>query len=292
MPVLCVLTLLVALGTATDPVPTAAVAAPTPAVMTHHQAHHRAGEGAELDRVRAVRGRRSQVLGPLPRRQLSRYARLADAAASRVDAVWRDGRSPALVLVVPRTTAQAAALLARHPADLAGVAAVNGTVRGHGPASGRTRVVVNPRAFARLSARGRRVVLMHEATHVATSAATTGRTPPWLVEGFADWVAYRSEPVAVGRAAAELQSAVRAGRLPRGLPTRVDLVGAGPGRAAAYEGAWLACRLVARRWGVLALVHLYRSAAAGQRAALRSVLHTTTSALTVGWRLELRRLLR
>lgn len=249
---------------------------------------------------RVVRGRRSLVLGWLPRRHLVDLARLADQAARHVRPATSGGSSgPArragsrLVLVLPRTAAQAATYLGRDESSLAGLAAVTTTLAvtggAHRPAGARTRVVINPPAFARLSALGRRVVLAHEAAHVATRAVTSARTPLWLVEGFADWVAYRSEHVAVDEAAAELLSSVRAGRALRQLPTRAQLVQPGPGRAAAYEGAWLACRLIARRWGASALVDLYRHSGAGQSAALRTALRTSTPVLTALWRDELRR---
>ena len=54
-------------------------------------------------------------------------------------------------------------------------------------------VVVNPEATARLSGLGRDVLLTHEAVHVATRSPGSP-APTWLVEGYADRIAYRAHP--------------------------------------------------------------------------------------------------
>ncbi|HEY9522111.1 MAG TPA: hypothetical protein VIR33_02635, partial [Thermopolyspora sp.] len=95
-----------------------------------------------------------------------------------------------------------------------------------------------------------------ELTHVATHAAISD-LPTWLVEGFADYVAYRDSGIPVRTAAAELAADVRAGRLPAALPTRRDFHD-DERRVRAYEEAWLACRYIAARFGEEALVRLYR----------------------------------
>ncbi|KIF06184.1 lipoprotein, partial [Streptomyces sp. RSD-27] len=59
--------------------------------------------------------------------------------------------------------------------------------------------------------------------------------------------------------------------------------------ARAYEGAWLACRLVAARWGDAALVRLYESAGrAPLPTALDQALGTDRDALTKAWQEALR----
>ncbi len=165
----------------------------------------------------------------------------AERARAEVARVW--GPVDAVVLV-PATTAQAAVLAA--PADVAGLAAVAAV----------DHVVLEPRAFARLSPAGRQVVLTHELTHVATRAAASD-LPAWLIEGFADYVGYRGSAIPVRRAATELAAEVRAGRLPAALPTRADFDD-DRRRVLAYEEAWLACRFIAARFGEERLVRLYR----------------------------------
>ncbi|GAA3802130.1 hypothetical protein GCM10022226_22430 [Sphaerisporangium flaviroseum] len=201
---------------------------------------------------------------------LADLARRADRASLIVARVAGPVRP---LILVPATTEQAATLAA--PAAVNGLAAVAGT----------DRVIIEPRSFARLTGAGRDVVLAHELTHVATGAATDGRTPKWLMEGFADYVGYLQAGIPVASAAAELAAEVRAGRLPAALPG-ADAFSAGSARLAqAYEEAWLACRYVAGRFGERALVTLYReSMRSGPRTALRRTLGMTTARFTAAWR--------
>ncbi|MEU6425423.1 hypothetical protein ABZ860_05945 [Microbispora sp. NPDC046973] len=213
-----------------------------------------------------ARGARAVVVGS-PRPLVAGIAALADRGGRTVTRVW-GGHSGAVVLV-PRTEEQAAVLAA--PAKVDGLAAV---------ATG-GRVIVQPAAFARLSATGRLVVVTHELTHVATTGPRA--VPMWLMEGFADYVGYLDSGLPVRTVAAELAADVAAGRAALdGLPGPADFV-ARP--AQAYEEAWLACRYIAARFGERRLVALYRAALREEiGAALREVLGLTADGLTRGWR--------
>ncbi|GGK88086.1 hypothetical protein Sme01_00910 [Sphaerisporangium melleum] len=203
-------------------------------------------------------------------RDLADLARRADRASLVAGRLLGPVRP---VILVPATTEQAATLSA--PASVTGLAAVAAV----------DSVIVEPAAFARLSAAGRDVVLTHEITHIAAGAALDGRTPKWLVEGFADYVGYRDSGIPVARAAAELAEEVRAGRLPRELPGPGDFAAGSPRLAQAYEEAWLACRYVAERYGERALVALYRAARGGDlSAALSRTLGTGPAGFTAAWR--------
>ncbi|MEO3812356.1 hypothetical protein ABGB17_25440 [Sphaerisporangium sp. B11E5] len=183
------------------------------------------------------------------------------------------------MILVPATTAQAAELAA--PAAVGGMAALAGT----------DRIIVEPRSFALLTDAGRDVVLAHELTHIPMRAATDGRTPKWLIEGFADYAGYLNADIPVRAAAAELAAEIRAGRLPTSLPAPEDFTATRPdGRAArAYEEAWLACRYVARRYGEPRLLALYRAAGRdGVDAALASTLGLTHASFVTAWRAYLR----
>jgi hypothetical protein len=151
--------------------------------------------------------------------------------------------------------------------------------------------VVSPAAYPKLNEIGRHVVLTHELTHVATHGADDSRTPVWLIEGLADYVGYKGLDVPVTSAARELRREVRAGRLPAALPGKEDFAGATGRLPQAYEEAWLACRLVAERYGEDRLVRLYRAAGA-RPDALRRVLGLDTAGFTALWRDYLRRELR
>lgn len=248
-------------------------------------------------RVRAVRGTHSLVLGVgRTGRELRAISRAADRAVPVVSGAWPE-RWPGRVLVlVPHTVEDMAGLLGAPAADYRGMAAVT-TARPGGPdGAPADRVIVNPQAYGALGAFGQRVVLTHEITHVATRARTTGATPVWLSEGFADRVAYRAEHRTAAQAAPELAAAVRRGELPAALPADEDFGFAGDEArlAKAYEGGLLACELIADDWGERRLSAFYR-AVAGQRErdgaverALREVLSSTPAAFTARWREYLR----
>ncbi|WP_285778228.1 hypothetical protein [Microtetraspora sp. NBRC 13810] len=221
-----------------------------------------------------VRGERSEVIGPpgADRGRLAGIAAVADRAARTVAGVWGPTRA---VIEVPADTAQAA--------RLAGTTALEGLAA----VALADRVVIVPDGFARLSPAGRAVVLTHELTHVATGAALGTGLPIWLTEGFADYVGYRDSGIPVRTAAAELADEVRAGRLPRELPSRDDFRPGGPRVPQAYEEAWLACRYIAGRYGERALVALYRRALRDGLPGALAALGLTTASLTAHWRAHL-----
>jgi hypothetical protein len=204
---------------------------------------------------------------------LAEIAEVADAASTAVREVW--GAAPGMI-VVPADGAQAARVAGSGP--LTGFAAV----------ATADRVVVVPGGFARLSATGRRVVLAHELTHVATGAARTTHLPMWLVEGFADYVGYRDAGLPAPVVAAELAAEVRAGSVPERLPARPEFRAGAVRLAQAYEEAWLACRYVVARFGEKSLVRLYRDALRGDIVAALGALGLTAAELTSAWRSYLR----
>ncbi|MFF5702766.1 hypothetical protein ACFY7H_09730 [Streptomyces sp. NPDC012794] len=245
--------------------------------------------------VTAVRGAHCLVLGAGPsRRALSALAAEADRAVPAVNAAWPGPWARRVVVLAPGTLEAMAALLGRPAGTYRGLGAVTTGSTGDGPAPA-DRVVVNPEGYEGLSEAGRRIVLTHEVTHVATRAATSARTPQWLSEGFADWAAYRGTPTAPADGAPELARAVRRGELPAALPADGDFAFGGDPQAAAraYGGAWLACRLIADRWGGAALVRLYELAGRGPLpAALAEALGVDLPGLTAAWQEALRQELR
>ncbi|MFD6534718.1 hypothetical protein [Streptomyces sp. NPDC060184] len=217
--------------------------------------------------VTAVHGTHSLVLGVgRPAKELREIAETADLAVPAVSAAWPDSWAARVVYLVPASTAAMAELLGSPDGSYRGIAAVTtGAVSsGNGRPGLADRVVVNPEAYAGLGTFGRRVVLTHETTHVATRTSTTAATPLWLSEGFADWAAYRQEDRTAGEIAPELATAVRARDLPAALPADDDFAfdRDADALARAYEGGWLACVLVAEEWGEDALTDLYRAVGA------------------------------
>jgi hypothetical protein len=239
--------------------------------------------------VTVVKGKRSLVLGLGSRSALRRYAREADAAVPSVTKVWGRGWPQRAVVVVPENTKQMAAMLGGKAADYSRVSAVTSSVfEGSARLRSAVRVVINPATYPQFSSVGRRVVLAHEVTHVATARVSDASMPLWLTEGFADYVGYSGEDVSVRIAAKQLLSQVRADRLL--LPADAEFRARTAKVAIAYRRAWLACRFIADKWGQPALIRFYKAVGASAAAApaavaagLRDVLGTTPGAFRAGW---------
>ncbi|WP_103531846.1 hypothetical protein [Streptomyces sp. SM11] len=245
--------------------------------------------------VTVVEGAHSIVLGVgRPESELRQIADTVDLALPAVSDAWPRPWTRRVVVLVPDSVEDMAGLLGSKEADYRGIAAVTtGEVGGTGkrPALA-DRVIVNPQAYATLGSFGQRIVLTHETTHVATRTSTSTATPVWLSEGFADWTAYRGEDRAADTIAPELADAVRGGETPADLPADPDFGFDGdPAKLArAYEGGWLACELIAERWGKEKLIAFYETVGAHDgrdgavEQALNAVLDTTPEQFTADWR--------
>ncbi|MEV2233249.1 hypothetical protein AB0H69_32385 [Streptomyces phaeochromogenes] len=251
----------------------------------------------EQGAVMAVRGEHSLVLGVgRPRDALRHYAELADRAVPAVREAWGENWSRRVVVLVPKSLDGMAGLLGAPASGYRGIAAVTTGEAGGSAKAPADRIIVNPDAYGVLGAFGRQVVLTHETTHVATRASTSAATPLWLSEGYADWVGYRGTGRTAQQAAPELARAVAEGRVPDALPGDEDFgFGGDAGSLArAYEGGWLACRMIAERWGEVRLGEFYR--AVGERekragaveAGLEEVLGTSLEEFTGLWRAYVR----
>ncbi|MFJ2580539.1 hypothetical protein [Kitasatospora aureofaciens] len=210
----------------------------------------------------AAQGAHCLVLGLADGPDPAGLLAVGERAAPAVSAVWGAGWAGRVLLELPATEAQFARLLGADPAGWTGMAAVTVAAPGaprHTPAD---RVLINPEAYGRLSDFGRQVVVTHETTHVATRADTRAWTPLWLSEGVADWTAYRDSGRQPRQIAPELARDVAAGRLPTGLPADRDFTAGATGIAQGYEQAWLACELIAHRYGPDRLVAFYRAVGA------------------------------
>lgn len=242
--------------------------------------------------ARAVRGERSLVLGVgQPADKLRDYAALADRAVPAVSDAWGPEWTGRVLVMVPESLEGMAGLLGSPASSYRGIAAVTTGATGTDGRAPADRVIVNPDAFGLLGDSGRQVVLTHETTHVATRAHTSPATPLWLSEGYADWVGYRDGGRGPAEAAPELAYAVSQGEVPGALPTDEDFgfSGDADGLARAYEGGWLACRLIADRWGEQRLGEFYRAVGAHKdregavESAMNRVLGTTPEDFTLQW---------
>jgi hypothetical protein len=97
-------------------------------------------------------------------------------------------------------------------------------------------------------------VIVHEATHAATHALVTEEAPRWVVEGYAEWVAYKDRPE-TRRTDADFERALSDPGFPSRLP--------GDGRfflgpqTLNYTISWQANRYIAERYGEGALNELF-----------------------------------
>ncbi|MER7562775.1 hypothetical protein ACGFWE_10140 [Streptomyces sp. NPDC048523] len=247
--------------------------------------------------VTVVRGRHSIVLGVgQSGERLHSFADLADHAVPAVSDAWGTTWSRHVVVLVPRSLQGMAGLLGSPASSYRGIAAVTTGETGAPAQAPADRIIVNPDAYGLLGTLGRQVVLTHETTHVATRADTTAATPLWLSEGYADWVGYRGTGRTPAEAAPELEEAVSAGRVPANLPSDADFgfSGSASGLAMSYEGGWMACRMIADRWGEAKLGEFYRAVGTHEKRpgaveeAMDKVLDTDLKTFTAAWQEYLR----
>ncbi len=195
-------------------------------------------------------------------KQLEDYQRVAEAAipyVTRVLTSWR----PRLVVEVPADRAGLEAALDVEPGVYSAIAAVTASPDGLLTPDAPLHVFVNPEVFERNSEQGDRVVMSHEATHVATRAPES-MGPKWLVEGFADYVALRGIDLPTSRTAGQIIEQVRRQGVPPALPVEDDFSGTEAHLGAAYEAAWLVTVVLAERGGEAALVRFYEAASSGE----------------------------
>jgi hypothetical protein len=236
------------------------------------------------------------VLGhPGSRSLMRRVATSIDAAVPRVASAWGTDWGQRVVVLVPSSTAELTRIVGGH-GDYTQIAAVataelKVATAGYHPVG--DRVVINPPTFAKLGTLGRRVVLTHEVTHVATRASSGPEAPAWLVEGFADYVGYQGVRVPYSASAAELRSAVRRGRTPASLPSEQDFDGTNKDLAQVYEEAWLAVSLIAQQHGRDGLLQFYREVGRVDAPptavddAFRTLWGTSLATFTAQWRHDL-----
>jgi hypothetical protein len=222
------------------------------------------------------------------------YASVADRAVDSVSKVWGKTWRQKVVVYLPAKQSQMEYVLGAQQGTYTQIAAVTMAELDVPQAGAPVRIVANPKLFDELGKQGRRIVLTHETTHVA-STATASPVPLWLAEGFADYVAFTAVSVQDESAAKELFKAVRAGKVPTRLPPPEAFAASSTELPQAYESGWLACRLIAEREGQSKLVKFYRTVHAsksptGLADAFRTVLGTTEQEFTADWQKYLKRL--
>jgi hypothetical protein len=266
-------------------------------VVSEKPAHKSSQQLWDQGEVTVVRGKHSIVLGVgQSGERLHVFADLADRAVPAVSDAWGTAWSRHVVVLVPKSLEGMAGLLGSPASSYRGIAAVTTGETGAPARAPADRIIVNPDAYGLLGTLGRQVVLTHETTHVATRADTTAATPLWLSEGYADWVGYRGTGRTPAEVAPELGEAVSAGRVPTALPSDADFGfdGSASGLAVSYESGWMACRMIADRWGEAKLGAFYRAVGTHTKRpgaveeAVAKVLDTDLKAFTAAWQEYLR----
>ncbi|MEV6139032.1 hypothetical protein AB0L63_23805 [Nocardia sp. NPDC051990] len=242
------------------------------------------------ERVPTGNGQESLVVGhPAQQAEIDTLAGELGTAITAVTEVWGPGWAQSATVVVASNPSEFAALVrsdASMPADVAAASVADPFVPGTQPTG--QRVIFSSDAGRRLDADGLRTLLRHELTHIGTRAQTVDGAPQWMVEGFAEFVAHLGTGHHFADIAPTVATRIRAGEVPRALPSATDF--AGSGAVVAYEQAWSACAFVAEKFDQPRLVELYRRIAAGKQdpasedSIMRDVLGTGRDDLVADWR--------
>jgi hypothetical protein len=232
------------------------------------------GQAWETGEITVARSRRVVlVLSASDAGRAPDLLRMAETGLDQVAAVRRGGWAGKVLITAVQDPRLFTTYFADNPDHVGNVAAIAvpyyaQVPEWHAkPGYAATRVVFNPHQF---TADPTEVAhdLTHEFTHAAMGQTTTDDTPLWLVEGFAEYVAYKPEQV----------PGLFVKRSLEGFPT-----GSSPpssnfyGDARNYVLGWLACRVIAERYGEAKLIALYE--ASGTGAAPTQVLGVDAAAL-------------
>ena len=210
-------------------------------------------------------GSRRTDLAAWLRRAESAERAVRERIAKQANPRWTNG----LVVELPSTASAFDQVLGVEAGQLRpdrrrGMAARPGSLDGGGP-SRRQPELAGSLDDDRLA-----VLITHEATHVLTRSGVSP-APIWLVEGFADWVAFDRSPAAAPPTQDLVLSDVRRHGAPQSFPADTDFRPDAADLDLTYGRAWLLCRFIADTWSGAQLVRFYAEIDAGT--ALPSALH-------------------
>lgn len=238
------------------------------------------------DSLFVLRGPASLVLAGDRRqaRSLARQARTAVTTVRRTLPEFDD----VLVVEAPGSAGRFRTAAGVTRATSRTIAAVTTATAGSVVEGAAVHVYLNPDVFNPLGPVARQIVLSHETTHLALGATVT-KTPLWLSEGIADYVALVDTTLPDAVLAAQIRQLVRDDGAPRQLPGQNEFDGSNRDIGAWYEAAWIAVRLLARTYGEQALLDFYERVEVDgdTRAAFRDVLGTTEGEFVQRWRAAL-----
>jgi len=224
-------------------------------------------------RIRLVTGPAATVVAGSRRTDLAAWLRRAESAeravrertAKEANPRWANG----LVVELPSTASAFDQVLGVTPGSYDKIAAV-AWPQGPDPSTAAVRVVVNPDLAGSLDDDRLTVLITHEATHVLPRSGVSP-APVWLVEGFADWVAFDRTPAAAPPTEDLVLTDVRRHGAPQSFPADTDFRPEAADLDLTYGRAWLLCRFIAETWSAAQLVRLYAEVDGGT--AVPSALH-------------------
>lgn len=242
------------------------------------------GQAWDAGPISVIRGPRVVVVLSADDADRGRYLLdLAEAGLDRVAAVRKGGWDGRVLVTAVQDQKLFDTYFSDSPERIAQVAAIavpyyDRVPDWHSaPEYASTRIVFNPQE---LSAQPEELGhdLTHEFTHAAMGPVTTAFTPRWLVEGFAEYVAYKARSLS----ASSMRRALGDLRTDGGLPEDATFYN----DPTNYVKGWLACKMLAEKYGeakLLALYEAYPSRTAADTA-LGSVLGITDDTLDGQWR--------
>jgi hypothetical protein len=220
---------------------------------------------------------------PATARRVGSLLLQAERDVHAVDGRWHGS----LVAYVPADQADFEKLVEGDPGQYDNIAGITTSVDGSTGVGSPQMIAVNPTIFDTLSDDGQRVVVTHEATHLATNAASS-TAPDWLIEGFADYVAIGAAQIPLKLAAGPAVDGRGDAGAPLQLPSDEDFSDRDADeQQQAYALSWLAVRMLADRYGQRRLVSFYLDAVAAPNQLDRTLrLHFSTSLteVTRQWR--------
>ncbi|QSE94465.1 hypothetical protein JWS13_40595 [Rhodococcus pseudokoreensis] len=217
-------------------------------------------------RVDTGDGRTSVVLGhPENVAMVDRLAEELPAAVVNATQLWgSDWAGRALVWVAGSQDEFTALVGPDHDGFGIAAVAISDAVDPDAGAVTGQRIVFSPSSAERLTDVTRRAILRHELIHVAARAETVDRSPMWVLEGYAEYAAYRGTGEAARQIAPALTAQVGAEGPPTGFPENTDFSESGERGSVAYETAWSINAFVAEQYGESKLTELYRTLAVGE----------------------------
>lgn len=224
-----------------------------------------------------------RMSGATSRTSLDAFAAQAATARTWVQRIWPQQVAAAgtINVVIAGSQAQFAQLRGGAPLtdDLAASTTSQGTV------------VVSQTALGAVTDQGRRVVLAHELTHVVLRQTQRVGVPRWIVEGSAEYTAYRWAGLSLAAACPTLRDQVRAGQLPS-LPPGDTLFDGSTGQSA-YQQAHVYMSFLISRFGLAAWKRFVIQAGTGSQTAFGTTFGgATPSALRGAYLTYLRNVMR